>query len=164
MQIWARIEKRNRRHLGRMGNIKKAQHHKYHDSEESRKEMDVEKPKRCSEDRNWLHFNKQARHRHIRNNNQQSQHWKWPQNSYKQHQSGRRGGKEIFDDQEATKSRYYKIGVNNSEFQLEVDIDIIQYIHVMSSQGNQQVIDIEDTVTNTSPDDETARNGWKRRQ
>ena len=52
VQIWARIEKRNRRHLGRMGNIKKAQNHKYHDSEESRKEMDVEKPKRCSEDRN----------------------------------------------------------------------------------------------------------------
>ena len=42
-QIWARIEKRKMQHLGRMGNIKKVQHHEYHVSEESRKEI-----KRCN--------------------------------------------------------------------------------------------------------------------
>ena len=34
--------------------------------------MDVEKSKRCSEDRNALHPNKQARHHHIRNSHQPS--------------------------------------------------------------------------------------------
>ena len=53
-QIWARIKKRNMRHLGRMGIIKKVQNHEYHThaSEESREEMDMKKPKLCNEDRN----------------------------------------------------------------------------------------------------------------
>ena len=51
-KIWARLEKRKRRHLGRMGNIKKEQNHEYHVTEENREEMDVEKPKLCNEDRN----------------------------------------------------------------------------------------------------------------
>ena len=38
-QMWARIEKRKRRHLGRMGNIKKLHNHEYHVPEESREEM-----------------------------------------------------------------------------------------------------------------------------
>ena len=46
--IWAR----KRRHLGRMGNIKNVQGHKYHVSKESREEMDVEKHKWSNEDRN----------------------------------------------------------------------------------------------------------------
>ena len=50
-QIWARIEKRKRRHLCTMGNIKKLQNHEYHVSEEKREEMDMKKPKRCNEDR-----------------------------------------------------------------------------------------------------------------
>ena len=50
--IWARIEKRKRRHLARIGNIKKVQNHEYHVPEERREEMDVEKPKRCNDDRN----------------------------------------------------------------------------------------------------------------
>ena len=41
-----------RRHLCRMGNVKKVTNHEYHVPEESREEMDVEKPKRCNEDRN----------------------------------------------------------------------------------------------------------------
>ena len=44
-----------------MGNIKKIQNHVYHFKEENREEMDVENPKRCNEDRNCLHPNKQAR-------------------------------------------------------------------------------------------------------
>ena len=48
----ARIEKRKKRHLGRMGNTKKVQNNEYRVSEESREEMDTEKPKRCNEDRN----------------------------------------------------------------------------------------------------------------
>ena len=52
MEIWARTEKQNRRPLGRMGNITKVQNHEYHVSEESKEKMDVEKPKRCREDRN----------------------------------------------------------------------------------------------------------------
>ena len=40
-QIWARIEKRKRRHLGRMGNIKKVKNNEYHVPEKSREEMDV---------------------------------------------------------------------------------------------------------------------------
>ena len=51
-QIWARIENRQRRHLGRMVNIKKVHNHEYHVPEEGKEEMDVEKPKRCNEDRN----------------------------------------------------------------------------------------------------------------
>ena len=43
-----------RENLGRMGNIKKVKNHEYHVPEESKEEMDVEKPKRCNEDRNWL--------------------------------------------------------------------------------------------------------------
>ena len=46
-QIRARTEKRK----GRMGNLKKVQNHKDDVSEESRDEMDVEKPKRCNEAR-----------------------------------------------------------------------------------------------------------------
>ena len=38
--------------------------------------MDVEKPKRCNEDRHLLHPNKQAGHRHRRNSHQPIQHWK----------------------------------------------------------------------------------------
>ena len=45
-EMWPRIEKRKRRHLG---NIKKVQIHEYHVSEESREEMDKEKPKLCNE-------------------------------------------------------------------------------------------------------------------
>ena len=30
--------------------------------------------------------------------------------------------------------------------------------------GNQEAIEIEDIVTNKNPDNETARNGWKRRR
>ena len=56
-----RIEKRKRRHLGRMVNIKKVKNHEYHVPEESREEMDVEKPKRCMENRNGLLPYKQAR-------------------------------------------------------------------------------------------------------
>ena len=44
-QIWARIDK-----LGRMGNITKVQNHEYYGPEESREEMDMEKPKWCNED------------------------------------------------------------------------------------------------------------------
>ena len=36
--------------VGRTGNIKKVHNHEYHVPEESREEMDVEKPKRCNED------------------------------------------------------------------------------------------------------------------
>ena len=36
-QFWARIEKGKRRHLGRMGNIKKVQNHEYHVSEKAAK-------------------------------------------------------------------------------------------------------------------------------
>ncbi|MEG7522154.1 MAG: hypothetical protein M3H12_03525 [Chromatiales bacterium] len=50
--IWARNEKRKKRRIGRMGNIKKVQNHECHVSEESRKEMDVEKPKRRNKERN----------------------------------------------------------------------------------------------------------------
>ena len=45
---------------------RKKKNHEYHVPEESREEMDVEKPKRCNEDRNLLHPNKQAIHRHRR--------------------------------------------------------------------------------------------------
>ena len=41
-QIWARIENRKRRPVGRMDNIKKVQNHEYHVPEDSRYEMDVE--------------------------------------------------------------------------------------------------------------------------
>ena len=51
-QIWDRNEKRKRRHLGRMGNIKKVNIHEYHVPEERREEMDVDNPKRCNENRN----------------------------------------------------------------------------------------------------------------
>ena len=44
--------------LGRMGNIKEIQNHEYHVPEESKEEKDVEKPKRCNEDRHLLHPNK----------------------------------------------------------------------------------------------------------
>ena len=63
-QILIRNKTRKRRHLGRMGNIKKAQNHEYHVSEETRETMNVGKRKRSNEDQNWLHPNKQARHRH----------------------------------------------------------------------------------------------------
>ena len=43
--MWAQIENGKRRHLERMGNIKKVQNHEYNVSEESREEMDVENPK-----------------------------------------------------------------------------------------------------------------------
>ena len=85
-------------YLGRIGNIKEVQNLEYHVPEESRYEMDVEKPKRCNEDRNLLYPNKQARHRRRRNSRQ-------PQTGFEQHQNGRRGGKETIDDQEATESR-----------------------------------------------------------
>ena len=78
------------RRLGRMGNIKKVQNHEYYIPEESREEMDMEEPKYCNEDRNWLHPNKQARHHHRHNSHQPSQHWKWPQTGYEQHQTRRR--------------------------------------------------------------------------
>ena len=45
-QIWTRIEKRKKRHLGRMGYIKKVPNLEHHVSEESREEIDVEMPKR----------------------------------------------------------------------------------------------------------------------
>ena len=48
-QIWTRIEKRKRRHLGRMGNIEKVQNHEYDVSEESREETDLEKHERCND-------------------------------------------------------------------------------------------------------------------
>ena len=67
------VELRNDR-----GNIKKVQNHEYHVSEESREEMDLEKPKRCDENRNWQHPNKQAIHLPI-------QLWKWSQNNCEQH-------------------------------------------------------------------------------
>ena len=51
-QIWARLVKRKRRHLGRIGNIKNVQNNGFHVPEESRGEMDVEKSKRCDEHRN----------------------------------------------------------------------------------------------------------------
>ena len=51
-QIWVRIEKQKMGYLGRVGNIKKVQNHKYHVSEESREKMDMERPKRCNEGRN----------------------------------------------------------------------------------------------------------------
>ena len=51
-QIWTRIEKRKRRHLGRMSIIKKVQNHEYHVPVESREEMDMEKPNQCNEARN----------------------------------------------------------------------------------------------------------------
>ena len=35
-----------------MSNVKKVGNHEYHVPDESREEMDVEKPKRCNEDRN----------------------------------------------------------------------------------------------------------------
>ena len=47
---WARIEKRKRRQLGRMGNINKVHNHEYHVSEESMEEIDVGNPRRCNED------------------------------------------------------------------------------------------------------------------
>ena len=43
--MWAPIETQKVPHLGRMGNIEKVQNHEYHVPEESRKDMDVEKPK-----------------------------------------------------------------------------------------------------------------------
>ena len=43
-QTWARIEKRKRRHLGRMGNFKKGQTYEYHVPEESREDMNVKSP------------------------------------------------------------------------------------------------------------------------
>ena len=51
-QIWTRIEKRKRRHLGRMSIIKKVQNHEYHVPGESREKMDMEKPNQCNEGRN----------------------------------------------------------------------------------------------------------------
>ena len=54
----------------------------------------MEKTKRCKEDRNTLHPNKQAKLRHRRNSHQPSQHWKCAQTGYEQHQIGRRDGKE----------------------------------------------------------------------
>ena len=70
MLIVARIiEKRKRRHLGRMGNIKKLQNHEYHVSEESREEMDVEKLNGVVK----TVINKQAKQRHRRNTHQTSQ-------------------------------------------------------------------------------------------
>ena len=50
--ISARIEKRKKRHLGRMGNVKKVQSHESHVPEESKEEMDIEKHKPCNEDLN----------------------------------------------------------------------------------------------------------------
>ena len=47
---------------------------------------------------------------HKRNIHQQSQHWKWTQNGYKQHKTGRIGGKENIADQKDTKSRCHKKG------------------------------------------------------
>ena len=38
--------------FGRMSNIKKLQNNKFHVPEESRKKMDMERLKRCNEDRN----------------------------------------------------------------------------------------------------------------
>ena len=76
-QIWVRIEKRKRRHLGRKGSIKKVQNHEYREKS-------------------------QTRGRHTCNSHQPSQHWKWSQNGYEQYQAGRRGGKE-----KMTKSRYH---------------------------------------------------------
>ena len=79
-QIWARIEKRKRRHLGRMGNIKKTwipcfrqkqggDGHVKAQNGVTKTEID------CI----------QARYHHRRNSHQQSQHWKWPQYGYDQH-------------------------------------------------------------------------------
>ena len=71
-QIWARIEKRKRRHLGRIGNIKKVQNHEYHVPEESREEMDMEKPNGVSKaEIDYILTNS-----HRCNNHQPSQHWK----------------------------------------------------------------------------------------
>ena len=95
-----------------MGNI----NNEYHVPEESREEMDVEKLKRCSEGRNWLHPNKQARHHHRRNSHQPSQHWKWPQTGYEQHQTGRRNGNEKVDDQEDSKSRCHTNRIKDDIF------------------------------------------------
>ena len=49
-EIWFR----KRRHLGEIGNIKKVENHEYQVSEECMEEMDVETPKLCGENRNWL--------------------------------------------------------------------------------------------------------------
>ena len=72
------LELRNERteHLGKVGNFKKIQNHEYRVPEESWEYVDVEKPKRCNEDRNLLHPDKQARHRHKSNSHQPRQHWK----------------------------------------------------------------------------------------
>ena len=79
--------------------------------------MDVEKPKRCSEGRNLLHPNTQARHRHRRNSHQPSQHWKWPQNGYEQHQIERRGKKA---NNWKPRVDATQIGPKKIEFQLEL--------------------------------------------
>ena len=50
-QMWARVEKRKRRHLGGMVNIRRVQNHEYNVPDESREGMDKENSKRCNEDR-----------------------------------------------------------------------------------------------------------------
>ena len=107
-QILVRNEKRKRQN-----GQHQVQNHEYHVSEESREEMDVEKPKRCNEDRNLLHpNNKQARNRHWRNSHQPSQHWKWPQKDYEQHQTGKKGEKCL--------TKRSQIGSKKIEFQFEL--------------------------------------------
>ena len=53
---------------------KKVQNHGYTVLEESKEEMDMEKPKRCNEDRNILHPKQQTRSRHMRNSHQPNEH------------------------------------------------------------------------------------------
>ena len=76
--------------LNERGDTKKVQNHECHVSEEIKKEMDVEKSKPCSEDRNWLHSKKKVKHRHRRNSEQPIQHCMWPQNGKEPHEAGPR--------------------------------------------------------------------------
>ena len=56
VQILGRIEKQKRRHLGGLGNV--SRENKIMKtilfSEESKEEVDMEKPQRCNEERHWL--------------------------------------------------------------------------------------------------------------
>ena len=84
------LKKRKRRHLGRMGNIKKVQNHEYiMFQKKAGMRWTWKNPNGVTKTEiNYILTN---RHRH-----QPCQHWKWPQTGYEEHQTGRRGGKKYW--------------------------------------------------------------------